>query len=163
MLPVEEAWRISGEGLFTEVRGSGILGSPHSRGPTPMAVLALARREHHRMPMASSASSVTSLAHRIGAGRVILQTSHVLFSWKLTYIGPLPARVGRTFTRACPPRYKSSKDTCNRCKYGHQYLELLWINKNARNERPGTPYENDSESPDDYLPYSVSNLLRGAL
>jgi hypothetical protein len=27
MLPAQEAWRISGEGLFTGVRGRGILGS----------------------------------------------------------------------------------------------------------------------------------------
>src|SRR5215208_626359 len=30
MLPAQEAWRISGEALFTQVRGSGILGSPHA-------------------------------------------------------------------------------------------------------------------------------------
>src|SRR5215218_6269604 len=33
MLPAQEAWRISGEGLFTGVRGRGILRSSDIKGP----------------------------------------------------------------------------------------------------------------------------------
>src|ERR671912_49190 len=35
MLPAQEAWRISGEGLFTRVRGRGILGTLHTASCIP--------------------------------------------------------------------------------------------------------------------------------